>query len=137
MPAALIARNRSEYGQAAVDVYTPLHFGLGFAAGVIGVSPIKAALFFTVLKIGVASLEHGMGHALLRRVPGESNLNELGDLLAEIAGIASGARVRTRWNPNPTVPCVCPTCQTCPASPSPAPAPSALPSAAVSGIFER
>ena len=99
---ALIAKNRSEYGQAAVDLYTPLHFGLGFLAGVSGVSPIKAALFFTVLKIGVASIEHGMGHALFRRVPGESNLNELGDLLAEIGGIAAGARVRSsRTTPAP------------------------------------
>lgn len=127
--AALIARNRSEYGQAAVDLYTPLHFGLGFAAGVVGVSPIKAALFFTVLKIGVASLEHGMGHALLRRVPGESNINELGDLVAEIGGIAMGARVRSKWNPQPTIPCVCPAC---PATSAPAPQ-ATVP--AVSGIF--
>lgn len=97
----VVAKNRSEYGQAAVDLYTPLHFGLGFAAGVYGVSPIKAALFFTVLKIGVASLEHGMGHALMRRVPGESNINELCDLLAEIGGVQVGARLRSRWNPTP------------------------------------
>lgn len=127
--AALIARNRSEYGQAAVDLYTPLHFGLGFAAGVSGVSPIRAALFFSVLKIGVAALEHGMGHALLRRIPGESNINELGDLVAEIGGIAMGARVRSKWNPNPTIPWVCPAC------PAATPAPAAIPPAAVSGIF--
>lgn len=128
--AALIARNRSEYGQAPVDIYTPLHFGLGFIAGVVGVSPIKAALFFTVLKIGVASLEHGMGHALLRRVPGESNVNELGDLLAEIGGIATGARVRSKWDPQPTIPCVCPACPaSAPSSPQPAPA------VPVAGIF--
>ncbi len=126
---ALIAKNRSEYGQAAVDIYTPLHFGLGFAAGVVGVSPIKAALFFTVLKIGVAAVEHGMGHALLRRVPGESNINELGDLVAEIGGIAMGARVRSKWNPSPTIPCVCPAC---PAASTPAPQ-ATVP--AVSGIF--
>lgn len=128
--AKLVARNRSEYGQAAVDLYTPLHFGLGFAAGVAGVSPIRAALFFTVLKIGVAALEHGMGHALMRRVPGESNLNELGDLVAEIGGIAAGARVRSKWNQQPTIPCVCPAC------PTPAPPPQSAPApAAVSGIF--
>lgn len=132
--AALIARNRSEYGQAPVDIYTPLHFGLGFIAGVVGVSPIKAALFFTVLKIGVASLEHGMGHALLRRVPGESNVNELGDLLAEIGGIATGARVRSKWDPQPTIPCVCPACPTCPAAASSAPVVAAT--APVSGIFD-
>lgn len=123
----LIAKNRSEYGQAAVDLYTPLHFGLGFIAGVQGVSPIKAALFFTVLKIGIASLEHGMGHALMRRVPGESNVNELCDLLAEIGGVQTGARVRAKWDPNPTIPAV-----------DPAPAPAAtVPQASVSGIFGR
>lgn len=130
----LIAKNRSEYGQAAVDFYTPLHFGIGFVAGVYGVSPIKAALFFTVLKIGVASLEHGMGHALMRRVPGESNINELCDLAAEIGGIQTGARLRARWNPNPQEPCVCDPC------PGQVAAASALPAAphdaaAVSGIF--
>ena len=105
MPRArVIARNRSEYGQAAVDFYTPLHFGLGFVAGIYGVSPVRAALFFTVLKIGVAALEHGMGHALMRRVPGESNINELCDLLAEIGGVDAGAKIRSKWNPQPTVP---------------------------------
>ncbi len=122
-PARLVAQNRSEYGQAAVDLYTPLHFGLGFVAGIVGVSPVKAALFFTVAKIAVASLEHGMGHALLRRVPGESNINELCDLLAEIGGVDVGARVRTQWNPNPTIPAV-----------DPAPAPPAT-SAPALGIF--
>lgn len=100
----LVAQNRSEYGQAAVDLYTPLHFGLGLAAGIVGVSPVKAALFFTVLKIGVASLERGMGHALLARIPGESNLNELCDLLAEIGGVDVGAKIRSRWASAPTVP---------------------------------
>lgn len=122
--AKLIAKNRSEYGQAALDIYTPFHFGLGFTAGVAGVSPIKAALFFTVLKIGIAALEHGMGHALMRRVPGESNLNELGDLLAEIGGIAAGARARSKWDPDPTVPCVCPACAACPVPVAPVAAPT-------------
>lgn len=125
MPRArLVAQNRSEYGQAAVDLYTPLHFGLGFVAGVVGVSPVKAALFFTVAKIAVASIEHGMGHALLRRVPGESNINELCDLLAEIGGVDAGARVRNKWNPNPTIPAV-----------DPEPPAITAPAAPVSGIF--
>jgi len=129
MPRArLVAQNRSEYGQAAVDLYTPLHFGLGFVAGVVGVSPVKAALFFTVAKIAIASLEHGMGHALLRRVPGESNINELCDLLAEIGGVDAGARVRAKWDPNPTIPAADPV-------PAPAPTPPPAPAAPVSGIF--
>lgn len=132
MPRArFVAKNPSEYGQAAVDIYTPLHFGLGFIAGVVGVSPIKAALAFTVLKIGVASLEHGMGHALLRRVPGESNINELCDLLAEIGGVSSGARVRSKWDPNPTVPVADPV--PLPVPPPPVQTPPA--STPVSGIF--
>ncbi len=103
-PARLIARNRSEYGQSPLDLYTPMHFGIGFIAGVMGVSPVKAALVFTVLKIGVASAEKGLGHALLRRVPGESNVNELCDLLAEIGGVSYGASVRSRWAPSPQIP---------------------------------
>ena len=120
----VIAKNRSEYGQAAIDRYTPAHFALGFVAGVMGVSPVKAALVFTVLKIGVAAAERGMGHALLRRVPGESNINELCDLLAEIGGVDLGARVRSKWDPNPTIPV---------ADPAPAPQVNAAP-APVSGF---
>ncbi len=118
----VIAKNRSEYGQSPLDLYTPVHFGLGFIAGVMGVSPVKAALVFTVLKIGVASAEKGLGHALLRRVPGESNVNELCDLLAEIGGVSYGARVRSRWAPSPVTP-----------TPDPVP-PVAAPS--VAGIFD-
>ncbi len=127
MPARskIIAKNRSEYGQAAIDLYTPLHFGLGFVAGLKGISPVKAALFFTVLKIGVAALERGMGHALMRRVPGESNINELCDLLAEIAGVDAGAKVKNKWDPNPTIPVT---------DPPPA-LPAAAPAAAGLGIF--
>lgn len=99
----LIARNRSERGQSAVDVYTPLHFAVGFGAGLLGVSPVKAALWLTVLKIGVAAAEKGMGHALMGRIPGESNLNELCDLLAEIGGVDAGAWLRARSQASPTM----------------------------------
>lgn len=100
----LIARNRSEHGQAALDWYTPAHFAVGFVAGVYGVSPVKAALWLTILKIGVASIEHGTGHALFGRSRGESNLNELCDLLAEIAGVDAGAKLRGKWDPQPDWP---------------------------------
>lgn len=131
---AFVAKNRSEYGQSPLDLYTPLHFGIGFIAGVVGVSPVKAALVFTVLKIAVASTEKGIGHALLRRVPGESNVNELCDLLAEISGVASGARVRAKWDPNPTIPATDPGPSLPPTLPAPAPA-AAPPLPATSGIF--
>lgn len=114
-----IAKNRSEYGQSPLDLFTPVHFGLGFIAGVMGVSPVKAALVFTVLKIGVASAEKGLGHALLRRVPGESNVNELCDLLAEIGGVSYGSQIRSRWAPAPI-----------------APTTTIAPLAAVAGIFD-
>lgn len=123
MRARLVARSRSDHGQSALDYFTPFHFLAGFAAGVYGVSPVKAALVLTVLKIGVASLEHGSGHALFSRARGESNLNELCDLLAEIAGVDAGAQLRNRWNPQPDFS-------------SPPPPPPAPPGAApVSGIF--
>lgn len=91
-----IARNESEHGQAALDLYTPLHFGVGFIAGILGVSPVKAALVLTALKVSVASYEHGAGHALFSRARGESNINELCDLLAELAGVDMGAAIRAR-----------------------------------------
>ena len=96
MSPRVIARNRAEHGQAAFDVYSPVHFGIGVVAGLLGVSPVKAALGLTVLKIAVASYEHGAGHALFSRSRGESNLNELCDLLAEIAGVDVGAKLRAR-----------------------------------------
>jgi hypothetical protein len=96
MSLPILANSRTQYGQAAIDIYTPAHFALGFGAGYAGVSPIKAALGFTVLKIAVAAAEKGLGHALFRRVPGESNINELCDLLAEIGGIYAGAALRAR-----------------------------------------
>lgn len=103
-----LAQNKYEHGQSAVDLATPLHFLVGVAAGIYGVSPVKAAVVLTVLKIGVASAEKGMGHALFTRRKGESNLNELCDLLAEIGGVDVGARIRSKWDPNPTTPAVDP-----------------------------
>lgn len=124
----LIARNQSEHGQAAFDKYTPFHFVVGLVAGIYGISPVKAALGLTVLKVAVASYERGAGHALFGRSRGESNLNELCDLLAEIAGVDAGAKIRGKWDPQPDWPQ--------PGSQplvTPAPLPSAAP--AVSGIF--
>lgn len=118
MKRRLIARNQSEHGQSALDFYTPIHFTVGFAAGVAGVSPIKAALWLTVLKIGVAAYERGAQHALFSRSRGESNLNELCDLLAEIGGVDLGARVRAKWDPNPTIPAVDPPAPLTPAAPA-------------------
>lgn len=126
MKRRLIAQNKSEHGQVALDIYTPIHFCVGFAAGIVGVSPVRAALWLTVLKIGVAAYERGADHALFSRARGESNLNELCDLLAEIGGVDLGARVRSKWDPNPTIPAV---------DPAPAPAPAASSPAAGLGIF--
>jgi hypothetical protein len=121
--AALVARNRSEYGQAAVDLYTPLHFAFGLVVGALGVSQTKATLVFVAVKVAVAATERGLGHALMGRVPGESNVNELVDLLAEIGGLDVGAKIRERW----IVPA---------SAPSPAPAAPQV-AAPVSGIFSR
>jgi hypothetical protein len=100
----LIASNRSEYGQAALDLYTPVHFAFGVVVGALGVSPVKATLAFVAVKVAVAAAERGLGHALIGRVPGESNINELCDLLAEIGGLDVGAKIRERWASAPTVP---------------------------------
>lgn len=113
---SVIAQNKSEHGQSALDAYTPIHFAVGFVAGIYGISPIRAALGLTVLKIGVAAYERGAQHALFSRSRGESNLNELCDLLCEIGGVALGARVRSKWNPNPTIPAADPTSPAAPAA---------------------
>jgi hypothetical protein len=119
----LIARNRADHGQAAFDYFTPFHFAAGFAAGVLGVSPVKAAIALTALKVGIASYERGAGHALFSRGQGESNLNELCDLLAELAGVDIGAQIRARSSASASPP-----------APAPAPAPP-LPAAPVAGFF--
>lgn len=139
MRSRVIARNQAEHGQAALDIYTPLHFAAGLVAGIYGVSPVKAALVLTIVKIGVASIEHGTGHGLFHRARGESNLNELCDLLAEIAGVDVGAKIRGKWDPEPDWPAA----GSQPLLPSPAPAapastPPVVPAPAppaVSGIF--
>lgn len=139
MGSRVIAQSQSEHGQAALDYFTPFHFAAGVCAGIYGVSPVKAALVLTIVKIGVASLEHGTGHALFRRARGESNLNELCDLLAEIAGVDVGAKIRGKWNPQPDWPA--PGSQplfpsaTPPVTPGAAPAPLPATAPAVSGIF--
>jgi hypothetical protein len=134
----LVAKNRSEYGQAAFDVYTPVHFTLGFAAGAAGISPIVAALVLTVIKIGVAATEKGMGHALMGRIPGESNMNELCDLLAEIAGVDAGAAFRAKAVTQSALLVPAPAAAL-PALPSPASAATPISTAptpiSVSGIF--
>lgn len=99
-----LAPNRLRHGQSAVDVATPVHFALGVLAGLLGISPVKAALVLTVAKVGIAAAEKGLGHALFSRRKGESNLNELCDLLAEIAGVDVGAQIRARRVPQPALP---------------------------------
>jgi hypothetical protein len=124
MRSRLIAKNQSEHGQAALDAYTPFHFGVGVIAGVLGVSPVKAALALTALKIGVASYEHGAGHALFSRSRGESSINELCDLLAELAGVDAGAALRAKWA----------TPATLAPAPTPTPTPAALPATPAAGL---
>lgn len=133
----LVARNPEEHGQAAFDIYTPFHFGVGVIAGILGVSPVKAALVLTALKIGVASYEHGAGHGLFHRARGESNLNELCDLLSELAGVDVGAKIRGKWDPEPDWPAPGsqPLLQPVPAPAPPAPVPTPAVATAVSGIF--
>lgn len=104
--ARALAKNRYRYGQSPVDLATPVHFALGLIAGVMGVSPLKATIVATTLKIGIVAAEQGMGHALFSRAPGDSNINTLVDLLAEIGGVSAGARIRSRWAPAPVTPAV-------------------------------
>lgn len=98
------ATARPEVGLALFDYRTPLHFGLGFAAGTLGMSPHIAALVFIGLKAGKVALEEGLGHALFGDKEAQSYGNEMMDLLSEMTGIAAGLKARSMITGEPALP---------------------------------
>ncbi len=83
-------------GEAVIDLQSPLHFGVGFTAGALGIDPHLALIGFVGAKIVEESLAAGPHHALFTRERGQSLGNELADILFEIAGLYYGKLLRTR-----------------------------------------
>lgn len=83
-------------GEAIIDAQSPLHFGVGFAAGALGVDPHIALMTFVGAKIVEESLSAGPKHAVFSRERGQSLGNELADILFEVAGLYYGKMLRTK-----------------------------------------
>lgn len=90
----LLAKRAQEVGAALIDYNTPFHFGVGFAAGALGVSPHIAAIVFVGAKAVKVAIEYGFGEALFGRADSQSYGNEIGDLFFEMVGIGVGLKVR-------------------------------------------
>lgn len=99
-----LAETRPEVGLALFDYKTPMHFGLGFAAGTLGLNPHLAAILFIGLKAGKVALEEGMGHALFGDKEPQSYGNEMMDLFSEMMGIAAGLKARSMITGEPALP---------------------------------
>ena len=99
-----LADRTSDVGLALFDYKTPLHFGVGFAAGGLGLSAHVAALLFIAAKAGKVALEEGLGHALFADKEPQSYGNEMMDLLAEMTGILAGLKARSLITGAPAAP---------------------------------
>jgi len=98
------AETMPDVGLALFDYKTPMHFGVGFAAGSLGLNPHVAALLFIAAKAGKVALEEGLGHALFGEKEGQSYGNEMMDLLAEMTGIMAGLKTRSLITGAPVLP---------------------------------
>jgi hypothetical protein len=99
-----LAEEYAAVGLALFDYKTPLHFGVGFAAGTLGLNPHIAALLFIAAKAGKVALEEGLGHALFGEKEEQSYGNEMMDLLAEMMGVISGLKARSLITGAPALP---------------------------------
>jgi len=99
-----LAEDNADVGLALFDYKTPMHFGVGFAAGTLGLNPHLAALLFIAAKAGKVALEEGLGHALFGEREQQSYGNEMMDLLAEMTGILAGLKTRSLITGAPALP---------------------------------
>lgn len=99
-----LADKMPDVGLALFDYKTPLHFGAGYAAGLLGISPHIAALGLIAAKAGKIALEEGLGHALFEDKEPQSYGNEIMDLLSEMVGIAAGLKTRSMVTGEPALP---------------------------------
>jgi hypothetical protein len=91
----IVALHESEVGAAFIDWFTPMHFGLGFTAGALGLNPHLAAILFVGMRTAKLAAEEGLGHALFSTEHGQSHANELTDLTAEFLGLYAGGKARS------------------------------------------
>ena len=99
-----LAEDTADVGPALFDYKTPMHFGVGFAAGTLGLNPHLAALLFIAAKAGKVALEEGLGHALFGEKEAQSYGNEMMDLLMEMSGILAGLKTRSLITGAPALP---------------------------------
>jgi len=90
----IIAQAPNQEGRALLDRRTPIHFGVGFGAGYLGLSPHIALVLLIGVRVARVAIEQGMHQALFRRRAGESNANELIDLGVEVLGLELGSALR-------------------------------------------
>lgn len=98
------AEHMPEVGLALFDYKSPVHFGVGFAAGTLGLNPHLAALLVIAAKAGKVALEEGLGHALFADKEPQSYGNEMMDLLMEMTGILAGLKARALITGEPALP---------------------------------
>jgi hypothetical protein len=90
----LVAVHDDDVGTAFVDWYTPMHFGLGFTAGALGLNSHLAALLFIGSRTVMLAAKEGFGYALFATEHGHSHANEISDLASEFLGLYLGGRAR-------------------------------------------
>jgi hypothetical protein len=94
MSGAVVSLAPANAGEAVIDAQSPVHFLVGFTAGILKVDPHLAVLVFIGAKVVEQALRSGPGHALLKREQGQSLGNELSDLLFEMGGLTVGEKLR-------------------------------------------
>jgi hypothetical protein len=99
-----LAEEHADVGLALFDYKSPMHFGVGFAAGTLGLNPHLAALLVIAAKAGKVALEEGLGHALFSDRDPQSYGNEMMDLLMEMSGLLAGLKTRSLITGQPTLP---------------------------------
>lgn len=98
------ADTQADVGRALVDYKTPVHFGVGFFAGALGMNPHVAALLVLAAKAGKIAVKEGLGHALYGETEPQSYGNEMMDLLMEMTGILAGMKTRSLITGQPVIP---------------------------------
>ena len=91
----LIAQSKQDQNEALVDPWTFVHFAVGLAAGLMGVSTGAAIAGAVLYEAVEAPLERGeLGQNLFNVSKPESRGNQVVDVLVFAAGHAAGAA----WN---------------------------------------
>lgn len=96
MPRKAISLARSQQGKALIDMHTPLHALLGFAAGMLAVDTHVAFGILVGARVVSEALRQGPERALFQMGQRQSLGNELTDLILEVVGLHYGELLRAR-----------------------------------------